>query len=116
MAQGATEVWVFLVIQLLTAGAALYAAAGARANGRAIESLRRRVDRLAGRVDVLEHTLQTVLMILAGGGGPVRLTPGAPAPSPTSGSPLSGPPNPAPVASPGAPSRLIDPLPEKGES
>ena len=42
-----------------TAVAAILAAAGAWSNAR-------RIDRLTGRVDALERTVQTVLMILAG--------------------------------------------------
>ena len=51
------------------------AALGALWNSYQISRLSDQISRLSGRVDVLEHTFQTVLMILAGRGAQPAPTP-----------------------------------------
>ena len=56
------------LLSLAAAIAAVVAALSSYSVGRRVDMLTSRVDRLAGRVDVVERTLQTVLTILAARG------------------------------------------------
>ena len=56
------------LLSLAAAVAAVIAALSSYSVGRRVDTLTSRVDRLAGRVDIVERTLQTVLTILAAHG------------------------------------------------
>ena len=65
-------------LTLVSAVSAMLAAAAALFNGWMIAKLSGRLDRLAGRVDAIEATLQTLMAALI---GPARVHPGTNAPA-----------------------------------